>query len=463
MKANARVDASSIKYILLLAWPAILEQILLTMATYVDTAMIGALGYLATAAVAVNSSTTWLVLGFLTALGVGYSVQVAHSLGAKKGENARAISHEAFTGSLCFGVILMLLFMLLSYYIPLWLGADEEILADARRYLFFYAAGIPFQTLLTVFSAVLRCAGDTRTPMFVNVGSNFANVVLNFLLIFETRRLVIFGKTCTVYGAGWGVAGAAIATALSYMIAAVVLLTIMFLRTSPVQLRRVSCRLSRAVTSRTIRLGLPVALERVATSSGQLVMTGIVTSLGNIALSANHVAVTAEAISYLPANGIAFAGTTVIGQEVGGGEAKRAKHDTKTFAALGLLAGLLGGVLLYTQALSLSGIFSPDEEVIQLAGTLLRIVAVAEPMFSLTIVLSGVLRGAGKTGAAFWAVAIGMWCVRIPTAMTFLHGLHWGLHGVWFAMVADLITRGVLSIWWVKRIRWESACDDSAL
>ena len=144
MKANARVDASSIKYILLLAWPAILEQILLTMATYVDTAMIGALGYRATAAVAVNSSTTWLVLGFLTALGVGYSVQVAHSLGAKKEENARAISHEAFTGSLCFGVILMLLFMLLSYYIPLWLGADEEILADARRYLFFYAAGIPF-------------------------------------------------------------------------------------------------------------------------------------------------------------------------------------------------------------------------------------------------------------------------------------------------------------------------------
>ena len=349
----------------------------------------------------------------------------------------------------------MLLFMLLSYYIPLWLGADEEILADARRYLFFYAAGIPFQTLLTVFSAVLRCAGDTRTPMFVNVGSNFANVVLNFLLIFETRRLVIFGKTYTVYGAGWGVAGAAIATALSYMIAAVVLLTIMFLRASPVQLRRVPCRLSRAVTSRTIRLGLPVALERVATSSGQLVMTGLVTSLGNIALSANHVAVTAEAISYLPANGIAFAGTTVIGQEVGGGEAERAKHDTKTFAALGLLAGLLGGVLLYTQALSLSGIFSPDEEVIQLAGALLRIVAVAEPMFSLTIVLSGVLRGAGKTGAAFWAVAIGMWCVRIPTAMIFLHGLHWGLHGVWFAMVADLITRGVLSIWWVKRIRWE--------
>ena len=86
MKANARVDASSIKYILLLAWPAILEQILLTMATYVDTAMIGALGYRATAAVAVNSSTTWLVLGFLTALGVGYSVQVAHSLGAKKKE-----------------------------------------------------------------------------------------------------------------------------------------------------------------------------------------------------------------------------------------------------------------------------------------------------------------------------------------------------------------------------------------
>lgn len=451
---------SSIKFIMLLAWPAILEQLLLTMATYIDTAMIGALGYQATAAVAVNSSTTWLIMGPLMALGVGYSVQVAYSLGARDPVRAQSISCQALTGAVCFGCAMMLIFMPLSAKIPVWLGADTEILADAQDYLFFFSMGIPFQALLNVFSAILRCSGDTRTPMYINVGANLTNVLLNFILIFSPRSVSFAGRTFFVWGAGWGVAGAAIATALSYALAAAVLITILFTRTSPVQLRwgRI-CLPQREVTSKALRLGLPVAFERVATSSGQLVMTGLVTSLGNIALSANHVAVTAEAISYLPANGIAFAGTTVVGQAVGAKKTEEARRDAKTLGLLGLLAGAIGGAVLYFLALPLAGIFSPDEEVIQLAAEMLRIVAVAEPMFSLAIVLSGVLRGAGKTAASFWSVAIGMWCVRVTTALLFLHVLHLGLHGIWLAMVADLFARGAMNAFWVKRLDWNRICE----
>ena len=97
----------SVRYLMALAWPAILEQLLLTMATYVDTAMIGALGYRATAAVAVNSSTAWLIMGILTALGVGYSVQVTHGLGAKDFDWARRASHQALVGALALGGLLM--------------------------------------------------------------------------------------------------------------------------------------------------------------------------------------------------------------------------------------------------------------------------------------------------------------------------------------------------------------------
>ena len=378
-------------------------------------------------------------------------MQVAHSLGAKKEENARAISHEAFTGSLCFGVILMLLFMLLSYYIPLWLGADEEILADARRYLFFYAAGIPFQTLLTVFSAVLRCAGDTRTPMFVNVGSNFANVVLNFLLIFETRRLVIFGKTCTVYGAGWGVAGAAIATALSYMIAAVVLLTIMFLRASPVQLRRVPCRLSRAVTSRTIRLGLPVALERVATSSGQLVMTGLVTSLGNIALSANHVAVTAEAISYLPANGIVQGMRPLIGYNYGAREHVRVRALYRY--TLALCASIMAFGMLLCQILPghLIGLFTANPGTIAAGSTALRLISLDFIISAVSVASSGALEGLGKGAASLVISLCRNLLVILPCAWIFSSTL--GSIGVWYAFpCAELITALIALIVYKKSV-----------
>lgn len=451
---------SSVKYIMRLAWPAILEQMLLTMATYVDTAMIGALGYRATAAVAVNASTTWLIMGPLSALGVGYSVQVAYSLGARDDARARGISCQALTGALCFGCALMLLFMPLSSHIPVWLGADEEILKDAQAYLFFFSAGIPFQALLNVFFAILRCSGDTRTPMYINVAANLSNVVLNFFLIFSPRCICIAGREFSVWGAGWGVAGAAIATSLSYALAAAALTAILFVRSSPVQLQwGRACLPRRDVTRKALRLGIPVAFERVATSSGQLVMTSLVTSLGSVALSANHVAVTAEAISYLPANGISFAGTTVIGQAVGAKRAEDARRDARTLGLLGLLAGTIGGGVLYFLSVPLAGLFSPDEEVIRLAAAMLRIVAVAEPMFGLAIVLAGVLRGAGKTAVTFWSVTIGMWCVRVTTAMLFLHVLHLGLHGLWLAMVADLIARGTMNLFFVKRLDWTRICE----
>lgn len=450
----------SVKFLMALAWPAILEQILLTTATYVDTAMIGALGYRATAAVAVNSSITWLILGILTALGVGYSVQVTHGIGAGDEEWVSAASHQALLGALVLGAVLTVSFGFLSRYIPLWLGADSEILSDAQDYLFFYAMGLPFFSILNIFSAVLRCSGDTRTPLYVNTGSNLLNVVLNFLLIFPTRNMTVAGRTFRLWGAGWGVAGAAIATALSYTAAALVVLLVMFRRVSPIQLslRPAAYRPDRAIILRALRLGYPVALERLSMSGGQLIMTRLVTSLGNISLSANHVAVTAEALSYLPANGISFAATTAVGQAVGAGEEEQARGYGTISGLLGLAAGAAGGVLLFLLATPLARLFARDREVVELAAAMLRIVALAEPMFSLSIVLSGVLRGAGNTKASFFSVVTGMWCVRIPSATFLLRVLHLQLNGVWLAMAVDLVLRGLLCSAWVWRLDWARMC-----
>lgn len=149
MRTTSTLD--SVKYIMHLAWPAIIEQILLTAATYVDTAMIGALGYHATAAMAVDAPITWLISGLMTAFGVGYSVQIAHSIGAENRPHVREISRQALIGSVIFGVVMMLIFFVLSLYLPLWLGADDSILPQTQKYLFFYAAGAPFQMISTVF------------------------------------------------------------------------------------------------------------------------------------------------------------------------------------------------------------------------------------------------------------------------------------------------------------------------
>ena len=202
-----------------------------------------------------------------------------------------------------------------------------------------------------------------------------------------------------IFGIGFlprlGIAGAALATGIGQIVTLSIYLVVYFSRPLPVHIRRCYLKPHGATDKKLYAIGVPAILNLALPSLLVSFLNALLAGFSQSYVVVLGIYYKLQTFLYLPANGIAFAGTTVIGQEVGGGEAERAKHDTKTFAALGLLAGLLGGVLLYTQALSLSGIFSPDEEVIQLAGTLLRIVAVAEPMFSLTIVLSGVLRGTG--------------------------------------------------------------------
>lgn len=433
------------RLLLVLAWPAIAEQLLLTMTNYVDTAMIGALSTNATAAVAINSTPVFFLVGLLTAVGVGYSVQIAHSLGAQQEQLAQDITRQALVGSLAAGSFIMLFTLLLAAWVPKWLGADAVILRDAQRYLFFYALGIPLQTVLAVFSAVLRCAGDTKTPLQLNAGANFLNVVLNFFLIFPNHTLQIGGGAVQIWGAGWGAAGAAGATAFSTSLMGVFCVLVLFRRSGPVNLElNASYRPDFAIIRQAFHLGIPAALERGAICSGQLLITRMVASLGNVALAANHVAVTAEAISYLPATGVSFAATTLVGQAYGAGQYRLARQFGKISGWIGLLSGSAAGIILFLWATPLAGIFSPDPSVIELAADMLRIVAISEPLFGLSIVLSGVLRGAGNTRTPFLVVLSGMWGVRVILTPVLLFCIHMELAGVWIAMVADLMFRGVL-------------------
>ena len=462
MRRSSEALQSNTRLLLVLAWPAIAEQLLLTMTNYVDTAMIGALSTNATAAVAINSTPVFFIVGLLTAVGVGYSVQIAHSLGARQEQLARSITRQALLGSLASGTAIMLVTLMLAPWVPKWLGADSAILGDAQRYLFFYALGIPLQTALAVFSAVLRCAGDTKTPLRLNAGANILNVVLNYFLIFPTHTLQVGTRSVSVWGAGWGAAGAAGATAFSASLMGLCCILRLFRRSGAVHLElNASYRPDSAIIRQAVRLGIPAALERGAICSGQLLITRMVAALGNVALAANHVAVTAEAISYLPATGVSFAATTLVGQAYGAGKYSLARQFGKISGWIGLLSGGAAGVILFLCATPLARIFSPDPDVIALAADMLRIVAVSEPLFGLSIVLSGVLRGAGNTRLPFLVVLSGMWGVRVILTPVLLFYAHMELAGVWVAMVADLMFRGIMCEIQTKRLwsKLEADCS----
>ncbi len=424
-----------------LAWPAIIEQILATMVSYVDTGMVGSLGANATAAVGINAPVLWLLNGIFQGVGVGFSVLVAHAIGARDLEKARKTIIQSLLAALTVGLGIFLVAMGLSGLIPKWLGAETDVLPGAVAYLRVYALSLPFGAMLYILSAIIRCMGNTRLPLLLNTGANVLNVVMNFLLIYPTRQI----RGVTVWGAGWGVAGAAAATTLSIAAAGGIMLLTLFLRKDEFRLSpKEDYHPDREIISRAARLGLPYIAERCAINLGQIATTYIIGQIGTVAMAANHIAVTAEGLCYLPAYGISYAATTLVGQSVGAGDKDGARKYGTLSGLCGFALCALTGLALFLFAPQLASLFSGDDvAVLDEAVKVLRTVAPAEPFFATFIVLAGALRGAGDTKFPMILCLISMWGVRVVVAPILVFVFQVGLVGVWAAMAMDLVVRGV--------------------
>ena len=440
-----------------LTWPAIIEQLLGMMVSFVDTAMVGAMGAASTAAVSVVSSSIWLINGILSGVGVGYSVQVANAVGAQDHPRARRVMRQGALAVAALGILVLAVMELLASFLPSWLGAEPEVYPLAVSYLRFYALGLPFSTVMAVFSAIIRCTGDTRTPLALNSLANVVNVVLNFLLIYPTRQW----HGIILPGVGLGVAGAAIASAASLAMAGCLLLRkVFFNKEKPVSLGpEENYRPDGDIIRTALRLGVPYIGERVTINLGQILMTTLVAHVGTVALAANHIATTAEGMCYLPAYGVSFAATALVGQAVGA-------RDREDARAYGRLSGLLGfgmclatASILFLFASPIAGLFTNEGEVIAETAKVLRIVAFAEPFFAISIVMSGALRGARDVRYPM-VVALGcMWGIRAILAPVLIYVFHWGLEAVWFAMALDLTSRGILTALRWRSGRWEKTAD----
>ncbi len=442
-----------------LAWPAIVEQILATLVSYADTAMVGVMGAAATAAVSVNAASIWLINGILAGAGVGYSVQVSHAVGAGDDGRVRAVIRQGVLAAAVCGGGALVLFQALAGFIPRWLGAEPDVLPQAVAYLRFYTLAMPFVAASAVFSAILRGLGNTRTPLYFNTAANLLNIVLNFFLIYPTREASLWGGSFTIPGAGLGPAGAAIASAIALTVAGVGMLHAAFRQGDRYRISlRDDFRPDREIIRQAVKLGLPSAAERATINLGQIAMTFVVASLGTVSLAANQIATTAEGLCYLPAYGISYAAIALVGQAVGA----RSREDARAYGTLSAWAGFLlcvgTGVLLFLLATPLASLFNSDAAVVDEAAAVLRIVSVAEPFFALSIVLSGALRGARDVKFPMFLSLGCMWGVRIVLAPILVYGLKVGLAGVWIAMAADLILRGVLCALRWRGGRWERKC-----
>ena len=411
-----------------LSVPAILTQISTIVMQYIDSAMVGKLGANASAAIGLVASSTWLINGIGAAIATGFSVQVAQYIGADQPKDARRVVKHGLVFSLLSSLVLMGIGMLLSGKLPQLLRADRALWGDASAYFFVFACSVPVLQMNRLLSAFLQCSGNMVVPSILNTVMCALDVLFNALLIPR-----------------YGVLGAALGTALAVL--AVTLFSLWFccLRWDCLRLnRKEQCPLDFSILTRALKIGTPIGLEETAMCAAMVVSTGIIAPLGPIAIAAHSFAITAEALCYMPGYGLGAAATALVGQSVG-------SRDYPTARRLGAIAVTMGGIMMGLTGFIMFCIcpwvfrlLTPVAEVQALATQVLRIGLIAEPLFGVSIVASGALRGAEDTLVPSVLNLLSLWVVRLGLSLILVNAL--GLHGVWIAMATELCVRGILML-----------------
>jgi len=433
-----------------LSWPAIMAQLSSILMEYIDAAMVGSLGAASSASIGIVATTLWLFWGLGGALSTGFSVQVAHRVGAADYTAARDVLRQGMIAVMSLAFILAAVGFCISGPLPGWLGAGKDIHAGATHYFMIVTLSLPFCYMAYLSASMLRCAGNMMVPGLLNVAMCLLDVVFNFFLIFPDHT--VWG--ISVPGAGLGVVGAAIGTGLSQLVVGAAMMWFMLCRSSQLNFKgeRLSLRLSAPVLRRAVTISLPIAAERIMMCGAQIITTVIVAPLGTAAIAANAFGITAESLCYMPGYGISDAATTLVGQSIGAGRRDLARSFGKITIWLGVGVMTLMGAVMWMCAPVMMCMFTPDMVVRDLGVEALRIEAFAEPMFAAAIVAYGVMVGAGYTLVPACINLVSIWVARLSLAAVLAPVM--GLNGVWLAMCIELCIRGISFLIAFSRGRW---------
>ncbi|MBO5253022.1 MAG: MATE family efflux transporter [Clostridia bacterium] len=427
-----------------LSLPAILTQITTIAMQYIDSAMVGNLGANASAAIGLVSTSTWLLSGMIYAVSAGFSVQVAHEIGAENDMGARNVVKHGLWAALVVSGLTCLIGVLLSNPLPVWLGGEEALHRDASLYFLVFALTMPFMQLNALTSSYLQCCGDMVTPSVLNAIMCVLDVAFNAVFI-----------------PMYGVLGAGIGTGLACTVISLVMAYCCCIRNPRLRLRREEkTRMDKEILRKAVRIGLPVAVQEIVMCAANVVATMIIAPLGAVAIAANSFAVTAESLCYMPGYGIGSAATTLVGRSIGAGDEKEAKRFGNICTVMGMAFMTVTGLVMMAICPLVFRMLTPDTAVQALAVKVLRIELLAEPLFAASIVAAGALRGTGDTLVPSLMNLGSIWIVRIGLALLLVGPL--GLTGMWIAMAVELCVRGLLMLYRQKTSKYYKVSNKTA-
>ena len=428
-EGRAMTRGEQLRLIAKMSVPSIMAQISSVLMFFIDAAMVGHIGARASASIGLVETSTWLLGGLASAASLGFSVQVAHAIGANDMERARRVLRQSIVCALIYSSCLALVGAAIHSHLPYWLGGSEEIAGDASLYFLIVSLAGPLFQMAGLAGSMLKCSGNMKIPSMLNIMMCVLDVIFNYIFI---------------YVCGLGVPGAALGTSLAYFTTAVAMMYFLLFRDRHLSLvgTKGSFRPTADCVRSAFKIGAPIGLQHVLMGGAQIVSTAIVAPLGIMAIAANTFAITVESICYMPGYGIAEAATTLVGQGIGAGQKLLTRSLARFSVGIGMAVMAVMGILMWVFAPEMMSLLTPVEDIRMLGSYSLRIEAFAEPFFAAAIVCNGVFVGAGDTLKPAIMNLTSMWVVRLTLAA--LLAPTYGLTGVWIAMAVELTFRGTI-------------------
>ncbi|MDR0721447.1 MAG: MATE family efflux transporter [Treponema sp.] len=428
-----------------LVWPLVIEQILGVTIGIADTVMVATIGEYAVSGVSlVDAINTLLIIAF-GALATGGAVVVSHYIGRQDMKTAGRASKQLMYVNTSMALIIM-------GFALVWRGPllqsiyghiTPEVMQAAETYFLLSALSYPFLAIYNAAASIFRSIGNSRVTMLVALLVNLLNVAGNGIFI---------------YGFHLGVAGAAIATLISRMVAATVLTLMLIVdRRIPLSLAGIEKITLEPVLIRSIlQVGIPSGLESSLFQIGKILVSRIFTSFGTAAIAANAIAGVVNSVSFMPANAFAMAILTIVGQCVGAADYGSARSNTAKLLKLTYASVFCFSVLTFMFMDPILGIFQLSPEAHALAKGFLYIHCIVAPVsWPASFTLPNALRAAGDARYCMVVASLSMWLIRVSAAYILAYPLGLGALGVWYAMVLDWCVRGICYAWRWKHGRWQ--------
>ena len=424
--------------------PLVLEQFLAILVGMVDTVMISGVGEAAVSGVSLVDNINILVINITAAMATGGAVVAGHFLGQKDSESAGKAAWQLILFSSAASVVIFL--MLVAFHRPLLYAifgnVEAEVMSSAVTYLLITAISIVPLAVYNSCAALFRAMNGAKTTLMISILMNAINVVGNAILIF---------------GAGMGVAGAAIATTVSRTVAAIAIFGMMFQTDRQIHIKgRVDWHINVRLIKKILYIGIPNGVENRLFQLGKILLLSLISTFGTYAMAANAVCNTLAGFNILPGQAIGLALVSVAAVCIGAGDFEQARYYTKKLMLIAVISiAALSAVLIgFSPWIMKVYHLSPETE--QLAIQVIRYHAVLAMLIWVpSFTLPNTLRAAGDVVWTMFIAIGSMWVFRIGASYVFHNNFHMGLLGVWVAMTIDWAFRSICYCLRYRGHKWE--------